>query len=183
MTPKEVWEKYGFPLVSKEACENIHSIRVNADSVKSKKALGIINPNSKFVLAHKWRYLLSTPYECSNTCCDILKKRPSHKFQKETGRRAIIGTMASESMLREKIYIRNGGCNVFTGNEKSMPLSIWTDDNIWEYIKKFDIKIADIYHKGAKRTGCVGCAFGIQFRDDVRLRILFREYQNSMRRS
>lgn len=176
LKPQEVWERYGFPLVSKVASENIHAIRTNSNSVKAKKALGIINPDSMFVFSERWRFLIHEPYECSNRCCDVLKKNPAHKFQKDTGRSPILGVMASESLLREKSYIRNGGCNVFTGNAKSMPLSIWTDDDIWAYIRKFDVKIADIYHKGAKRTGCVGCGFGIQFKNDVRMRLLYREY-------
>ena len=174
MTPREVWAKYGFPLVSKEVGESVHCIRVNPESVKSKKALGVINPTSMFVLANKWRYLIKEPYECSDVCCDILKKRPAKKFQHETGRKPILGMMADESVLREKTYLRNGGCNVYSGNARSMPLSIWLEQDIWDYIEKFDIQIADIYHKGAKRTGCMGCGFGAQFRDDNRFRVLMK---------
>ena len=104
--PREIWEKYGFPLVSKEVADNIHAIRTNPNSIKSKKALGIINPDSMFVLGKKWRYLINEPYDTSNICCQKLKKDPSHKFQKESGLYPIIGIMASESQLREKTYIR-----------------------------------------------------------------------------
>ncbi len=111
-TPRKVWEKYGFPLVSKEVAENIHAVRVNPTSTKSLKALGVERPDSMFVLSNKWQYLIEEPYETSNKCCQKLKKDPSHEFAKETGLKPIIGIMASESLLREKTYIRRGGCNV-----------------------------------------------------------------------
>lgn len=174
--PREVWEKYGFPLVSKEAAENIHSIRTNPDSIKSKKALGIINPNSQFVLGKKWRYLIKEPYETSNKCCTKLKKEPSHMFQKESGLYPILGIMASESQLREKTYIRRGGCNVWGDNANSLPLSIWTEDDIWQFIRENNIKISDIYNKGAERTGCAACGFGCQFKNDARLQLLHDLY-------
>lgn len=83
--------------------------------------------------------------------------------------------MASESTLRESTYIRQGGCNVFskTGKTKSLPLSIWLEDDIWTYIKDRKLKIAEIYNKGAKRTGCMFCGYGCQFKDDNRLRLVY----------
>lgn len=176
MTPKQVWEKYGFPLVSKEMAENIHAIRVNPDSIKSKKALGIINPDSMFVMSDKWRYLIDEPYDTSNVCCKILKKNPSKRFAKQNGLAPITGIMASESLLREKTYLKRGGCNVFGQHASSQPISIWTDDDIWSFIRQNNVKIADIYEKGAARTGCVACGFGCQFKDDTRLEILYRLY-------
>lgn len=175
-TPRKVWSQYGFPLISKEVAENIHAVRVNPNTVKAKRALGIVDPDSQFVLSKRWRYLVNAPYDTSNKCCDKLKKAPSHKFKRETGLFPIVGTMASESLLRERTYIRRGGCNVFGENAQSLPLSIWTDDDIWEFIRQNNIRIADIYHKGAQRTGCVACGFGCQFPQDHRLQLLHEQY-------
>lgn len=125
-----------------------------------------------FCLAKKWRYLLTEPYETSSQCCDILKKRPFHKFEKITGRRPIIGVMADESDLRKGQYIKAGGCNVFGEKAASRPLSIWTEADVWQYIEEQRLDIAEICHKGAARTGCMGCGFGAQFADDRRFSIL-----------
>lgn len=38
------------------------------------------------------------------------------------------------------------------------------------------MKIADIYHKGAKRTGCMFCGYGCQFKDDNRLQLCYELY-------
>lgn len=174
--PREVWTKYGFPLVSKEVAEQIHAIRTNPNSLKSKRALGLYDPDLMFVLSKQWRYLIREKYETSNKCCQILKKDPSLLFQKETGLYPILGIMASESLLREKTYIKRGGCNVWGEKANSHPLSIWTDDDIWQFIRENDIKIADIYNKGAQRTGCVACGFGCQFKKDNRLQLLYDLY-------
>lgn len=176
MHAREVWSKYGFPLGSKEIAENVAAIRRNPHSVKARKALGQLGQNSVFVLKKKWHFLIKEKFDTSNKCCQILKKNPSEQFVKETGRMPIDGVMASESLLREKTYIRNGACNVFGDKPKSRPLSIWTDEDIWAYIDRYHIKIADIYGKGVKRTGCVACGFGCQFKCDHRFEILHDLY-------
>ena len=92
----------------------------------------------------------------------------------------ILGTMAQESKIREQAYIRRGGCNVFNDRDKrkqnSLPLSIWTEVDIWDCINKNKIAISDIYNKGAVRTGCMFCLFGAQFKDDNRLKLVHDLY-------
>ena len=69
--------------------------------------------------------------------------------------------MASESILRQIRYIQQGGCNSFKkGHLASYPLSIWTDADIWAYIKEFKESYCELYDKGAARTGCMFCGFG-----------------------
>lgn len=176
ITPRQVWEKYGFPLVSKKQSQYIHDVRVNPASKLAQMRLS--NTNTKFKISLKWRYLIKEPYETHEICCTKLKKEPFHRFEKETQRRPILGVMASESLSREADYLRYGGCNQFdlVQGAKSLPLSIWVEQDIWDYISKFNVPIADIYHKGAQRTGCMGCGFGAQFADDTRFETLHREY-------
>ena len=81
--------------------------------------------------------------------------------------------MADESRQRKKQWMQNG-CNAFNKkNPSSQPLSFWTEQDILHYIKKYDLKIADVYGDivindnsiltttGVNRTGCVFCMFGI----------------------
>lgn len=113
----------------------------------------------------------------SSFWCDILKKRPFHKYQRQTGGLPIIGTMADESQMRQRQYIHRGGCNAFNENpDKSacFPLSIWKEQDIWDYIHKFGIPYSTIYDvPGIKRTGCMFCGFGAQFPGDCRFRVLY----------
>lgn len=168
ITPRQVWARYGFPLIGKETADKVHKIRYNPNTKTAAVYLG----NGYFCLAQKWRYLLAEPYETSPACCSVLKKRPFHKFEKETGRSPITGIMAAESKMRMGQYIRSGGCNVFGEKAASRPLSIWTEADVWQYIEEQRLEIADIYRKGAARTGCMGCGFGAQFADDRRFSIL-----------
>lgn len=172
ITPRQVWAKYGFPIVGKETADKIHRIRVNPHTKTASVFLG----DGYFSLPKKWRYLISEPYEVSSYCCDRLKKAPFHEFEKNTGRRPIIGVMASESKMRAGQWVRSGGCNVFGEKAASRPLSIWTEADVWEYIRREHIQISEIYRKGAKRTGCMGCGFGAQFGDNERFSILLKEH-------
>lgn len=174
--PREVWEKYGFPIISKRVANCIRRVRSNPNNKTSKLVLGELGSDTIFTLPYKWRYLINEPYDTSDMCCQKLKKDPSYKFQKEYGLYPILGIMASESLLREKTYIRRGGCNVWGEDANSHPLSIWTDDDIWQFIRENNIKIADIYNKGAQRTGCAACGFGCQFKNDHRLELLYNLY-------
>ena len=70
-----------------------------------------------------------------------------------------------------------------------MPLSIWLEKDIFDYIRQRNLDIADIYHKGAARTGCMFCGYGCQIKGDNRLNLvqslypkfyqLFMNYKNN----
>lgn len=178
MKPKEVIATYGFPLISKEVSEKIWYAKNRPDSVRAQYALGS-KPNRYFCIPQKYMYLLNEPYEVHSMCCQKLKKDPFHKYEKETGLFPILGTMASESKMRETRYLLAGSCNTFNDNNgggKSHPLSIWTEQDIWDCIEKYNIPIAEIYHKGANRTGCVFCNFGACRKEDKRYEIVYNLY-------
>lgn len=179
LKPKEVLAKYGFPLVSKQISELAEVGRNHKETKRGLQVLGI-EKDSKFrhKIPNKYRYLCFARYNTSNLCCTKLKKIPFHNYEKEYNVFPILGTMASESTMRMKEYIISGGCNVFSkdGRNKSMPLSIWLEKDVWECIEKYHIPISEIYHKGAKRTGCMFCGFGCQFKDDNRLKLVYDLY-------
>lgn len=177
LKPREVLAKYGFPLVSKETSDIAEGIRRNPNSVQAKRGLGLIKTNFRGTIADKWKYLINEPYSVSKKCCTKLKKEPFHKYEKQTGLSPILGIMASESIQRSADYVRWGGCNTFNKDRgKSMPLSIWTEQDIWDCINRYNIPIAEIYHKGATRTGCMFCGYGCQFKQDTRLQLIYDLY-------
>jgi len=174
LTPHDTWRQVGFPLVSKEVAQKVELIRKSPTCATAQKWL---RPDNPFKLGRRWQYLLQEDYHTSSKCCDILKKRPAKQFEKETGRSPIIGIMAAESKMRESKYLQMGSCNNFAerGRSVSWPLAIWNDDDIWVYIEKRKLPIADIYRKGITRTGCVGCGFGAYRKDEdnPQLRLLY----------
>ena len=75
----------------------------------------------------------------------------------------------SESKMRESAYLQTG-CNNFKGG-KCQPLGFWTEQDVLEYIYKFNLEIASVYGEvvledgkyrttGESRTGCVACGYG-----------------------
>lgn len=89
--------------------------------------------------------MIDAPFNVSSKCCDIMKKKPAHDYQKRTGRKCITAEMASESMLRTQSWLKNG-CNGFNlKTPKSMPMAFWTEQDILLYIKEKNLPICSVY--------------------------------------
>lgn len=155
----KVIEKYGYPLVSKEVSQKLYEIRTtNSEFLKNKRMYGDENGNGK--LPYKWRLLIKSDIKISNKCCDVMKKEPCKRFEKETGLHPIVGTMAEDSRLRKTSYLKTG-CNSFDSKRPmSTPLGFWIEEDIWNYIKFNNLAYSSIYDKGYTNTGCMFCMFG-----------------------
>lgn len=177
MNFKKVINTYGYPVISKENSQYIYEIRHSTENMKQRRLYG--DSKGRFKLPSKYHYLIDAPFEISNKCCEIMKKRPVKKFEKETGKVPILGTMADESSLRQQSYLQHG-CNAFESKRPvSTPLGFWRQQDILEYIYKNELKIASVYGKvvedknllgeckysttGCERTGCIYCLYGIQY--------------------
>jgi 3'-phosphoadenosine 5'-phosphosulfate sulfotransferase (PAPS reductase)/FAD synthetase len=161
MNFKEVIEKYGFPVIGKATSQKIYEIRnTNSEKLKNIRMFGDYR-GEREMLPKKWRFLISAPFLISSLCCDKLKKIPFNNYEKNTKRKPIIGTLAVDSQLRAKSYLKYG-CNSFEEKyPKSQPLSFWIDMDIWTYLKLYKIPYSKIYDMGEKRTGCMFCMFGV----------------------
>ena len=176
LKPNEIVDKFGFPLVNKKTADLIYHYKKKPDSMKARLAVQDHRTRADRV-ALQYRYLLDAPYDCSGLCCDYLKKRPMHEYDLKNKVSPILGTMACESRLRFGAYIKAGQCNTFNNRDKrkqkSRPLSIWMEEDIWECINKYSIPICDIYYKGFDRTGCACCGFGLTNKDNTRLKYIY----------
>lgn len=93
----------------------------------------------------KWKFLLDSPYEISNRCCTVMKKEPSHRYAKETGRKPMTAQMADESRIRKQKWIQNG-CNGFDMKSPiSNPMAFWTEQDVLQYIKENNLPICSVY--------------------------------------
>ena len=172
MTFNQVVEKYGYPVISKDQARAIARYRNTNDPMQKWRRLNGWPCGKKGMISKKWQFLVNAPFKISDECCNRLKKEPLDRYAKQNNLCPIMGTMAGESDGRKRQYLKTG-CNVFYETKsKSMPLSIWNESDIWEYIKKFNLPYSSIYDKGAKRTGCMFCLFGAQFKNDNRFEIL-----------
>jgi 3'-phosphoadenosine 5'-phosphosulfate sulfotransferase (PAPS reductase)/FAD synthetase len=176
MNFKQVINTYGYPVISKENSQYLYEIRHSTENMRQRRLHG--DSKGRFKLPNKYHYLIDAPFEISNKCCEIMKKRPVKKFEKETGKVPILGTMADESSLRQQSYLQHG-CNAFESKRPvSTPLGFWRQQDILEYIYKNNLKIASVYGEviedknllnectysttGCERTGCIYCLYGIQ---------------------
>lgn len=170
LTFKQVIEKYGYPVISKEQAEYIRQYRTaKSEKTKLQRWTG---EGGAGKISEKWKFLVNAPFKISEQCCDIMKKGPSKKYEKETGRKPLLGIMATESTLRLQKYYK-GNCNAFSAKRpQSMPIAFWNEGDIWEYIRKYNVPYCSIYDKGFERTGCMFCLFGAHLKNDKRFELM-----------
>lgn len=115
MSFKKVITEYGYPVISKEVAQFIEDNRKNPNGYTAKK----FDPDSDYVKRYgarfclaKWNFLKNSDIKISSQCCRVMKKTPAKKFEKESGLKPFIATMAAESNLRKQEYIKKG-CNSF----------------------------------------------------------------------
>ena len=180
----EVIKKYGYPIISKEVSKIIYYARKGGTSgeVSMQKLNNEHYYKGKLSQYNcpKYKPLLDTDFQISNRCCDVMKKAPAHEYSKKNGVYFMTAEMASESRLRTEQWLHHG-CNGFDLNiPKSTPMAFWTEQDVLEYIYKYNLPIAEPYGEvietecqytfdgeqckyattGCDRTGCMFCAFG-----------------------
>jgi 3'-phosphoadenosine 5'-phosphosulfate sulfotransferase (PAPS reductase)/FAD synthetase len=167
---REVLLTYGYPILSKNISRKIGDVQKLGQNCYAARCFDGRETGTYDL--RKWKFVIDAPFKVSSRCCDILKKNPSHKFAKRTGRVPVIGTMADESQYRRMNWLKKG-CNAFEKNEpSSQPLSFWTEQDILEMLVRFHIPYASVYGEikkddsgtwhttGYSRTGCMYCAYG-----------------------
>ena len=114
----------------------------------------------------KYKFFLEAPFEISDLCCDIMKKKPVHDYEKKTGRKPIIATMASESVIRTQKWLQDG-CNAFNVTKPhSNPMSFWTEQDVLLYIKENNLPICSVYGEVVTDYEAVGqCENQMSFAD------------------
>ena len=89
----EVCEKYGFPLISKEVSECVsHSKKFLSGGCYAsfyRKLTGTgeyaDGQEKNRYTCKKYEFMLDAPFDVSNKCCNVMKKEPAHRYEKETG--------------------------------------------------------------------------------------------------
>ena len=142
---KQVLEEFGYPVVSKKIAGYVATAKRNPDSARAKYLSGEYERTMFGFGNGKWNYLVDAPFKISDWCCDVMKKQPNHAYSRRTGRVPILGNLAEESVARRNEWMRSG-CNLFDSKKPtSKPLSIWTNNDILEYIVRFNIPYCPIY--------------------------------------
>ena len=175
MNFRKVIQTYGYPLISKEVSRDIGVSRSKSNGKTAQKFEPYNPHDTKYMNRYsmvKWKSLKESDIPISHMCCVMMKKKPAKKYEKQSGNKPIIATMACESALRRTAWLKNG-CNAFEGvRPQSQPMSFWTEQDVLQYLKQFKIPYASVYGEikqdengkyyttGCNRTGCVFCGFG-----------------------
>lgn len=200
MNFKQVIKQYGYPVVSKDVAQCVFDVSTqakknNCDKRKTKMWQRGFNPDSEYAKKYpsysraRYDFLIDAEFPISHRCCDIIKKRPAKGYEKKTGKKPILATMACESRLRTTQWLADG-CNAFdVKRPTSKPMSFWTEQDVLAYIKENNLPIASVYGDiiedteidgqmnfndlgidgfempklkttGCNRTGCMFCLFG-----------------------
>lgn len=189
----EVIKKYGYPIISKDVGKTLHEARSARERGKVTRVLRKLDGSLKDQYGNKsryshekWKPLLDADFRASDKCCAVMKKNPAKQYEKESGKKPILATMACESQLRKESWLQYG-CNAFGEKRpRSVPMSFWTEQDVLQYIKENSLPIASVYGEvveigedgleyennlfgvpagrlkttGCDRTGCIFCGFG-----------------------
>lgn len=112
------------------------------------------------------------PTRIARYCCQVLKEGGGR------GRFAVTGVRWAESARRKNnrhLAEVHGsrGARVFSSDNVEdaptfkfcyqehkrvlNPIVDWGDDEVWEFIKEYGVPYCELYDKGYKRLGCIGC--------------------------
>lgn len=159
--------EYGWPIASKKVALMVETVKANRPTraasinlyLNGMNRAGIYVPRWK--IPEKWKILIDAPFKVSAKCCDFLKKEPFKKYEKTGKHGYITGQMATDSEQRRESYLRTG-CNAYNAGRgpKSNPMSFWTKDDVWEFVRAHGLTYASVYDMGYTKTGCVFCGFG-----------------------
>lgn len=204
----DVIKRYGYPVISKEIAECLYygrnsllrkdDGRYGTTRIQRLRGEWLAKDGTKSMYnCEKYEPLLHVDFAIGNECCKVMKKSPGKLFVKKSGKKPINGTMAVESKLRRQAWL-NHGCNGFNMKlPTSQPMSFWTEQDVLEYIRRYELPIAPVYGdvvpagngcklctSGCDRTGCIFCGFGAHLDNDdrfIRLRETHpRQYEYCM---
>lgn len=154
-------EKYGMPCFSKQKDDFISRYQNGCRSDSLMTHIYGYNPKTgkpdrRFRLskAVAKKLLDGELHKISSKCCEVTKKRTFHKYEKESGRKAIIGVRSTEGVLRADKYK-----SCFSSSGRFTPIYDLQDEMLDAIYERFNIEIPKIYAY-INRTGCMGCPYG-----------------------
>ena len=125
--------------------------------------------NAEQFRSEKQRKILNAGVRLSPSCCWYCKEKPATDLHKNLHTDLLfLGTMAEESRRRRFNWCDYGDLrwNKHEQIWKLHPLSIWLEEDIWEYHRRFNIPICDLYAMGHRRNGCWPCGMDIAHPDN-----------------
>lgn len=177
LKPMEIKEKYGIPCFSKMQDSIIDRYQRGSRAKSTMERIYGVDESgrdwTKFKLnkTAKTKLLDGTLHRVSPNCCKYLKKEPFKEYEKESGKKAILGVRGAESALRKTKY---NTC--FQKNGRFTPLHDLSNETLDKIYEKYNIEIPEVYNHIC-RTGCMGCPYGSYKHDTEKELALINENQ------
>jgi len=161
-----VAEQYGFPILGKDATK-LDAPRININVFLKYSGEQSKGNDRYYDMLRKFPDM-----RISHACCNFIKEQPSERLQRELGCKALFrGLLASESRRRTFTFLDYGFLyKAKNGFTYSNPLSIFTDGDIWQYIKSRNCPYSRLYdltdadgNKLYTRNGCWTCGTGLAY--------------------
>lgn len=100
------------------------------------------------------------PTRIARYCCGIYKETGGK------GRTVITGIRREESPRRARRHLVEP-CRKKDGKNFLHPIIEWSTDDVWEYIRKYNLPYCSLYDEGFTRIGCVCCPYA-KLRDRIK---------------
>ncbi len=175
-------ERVGYPFKSKDHSNKVGRY-ISGSRAKSILKYKNLTGKSRFSCPKSLLYQYDNNFnlKISDRCCYEFKKDIFKDYVKESNKTiTITGMRKSEGGQRTSMT-----CTVFVGGglAKFHPLAIVSDSWMDWFIKKYNIRLSDLYSfpYNFERTGCVGCPFNINIKKE--LDILREKLPNEYKRA
>lgn len=98
-------------------------------------------------------------------CCEIRKVKPLQRVL-NTVEAWICGLRREQSPTRDEINLLEWDAN--HSIYKVNPIALWSEEQVWEYIRKENVPYSNLYQGGFRSIGCEPCTRAIKPEEDVR---------------
>ena len=118
--------------------------------------IDIVRPHKSF-----WELLpiFGPPSTHHRWCCPTIKYPQLSQYAKNHGiKYYITGLRKNESIIRMR-YTKVGKNPMIPYVTQLNPIIDWNQEEVWEYIKKYNLPVHPYYKAGLSRNGCVICPY------------------------
>ncbi|AIO31934.1 phosphoadenylyl-sulfate reductase [Burkholderia pseudomultivorans] len=103
--------------------------------------------------------------ELRKSCCHIRKVEPLNRALSDVGA-WVTGQRREQSVTRAELHEQEQ--DEARGIAKYNPLADWTEDDVWAYLKAFDVPVNPLHARGYPSIGCEPCTRAIRPGEDSR---------------
>ncbi len=141
---------------------------IDRTSKRYKINIEVMFPNSERVeemVNSKGINLFYDSVENRKLCCHIRKIEPLKRALQKLDA-WIVGLRASQSITRAELDVVQW--DEVNGLIKINPLANWSEEDVWEYVKKHNVPYNPLHDKGFPSIGCLPCTRAIEPGEDIR---------------